>query len=80
MYRASAVSRAPSSPVGECIEARVFVKPELPQRELAARLAAYDFIGVAVCDSTGRLAGAVTIDDVLGHLLPADWRRAAGHG
>jgi CBS domain-containing protein/sporulation protein YlmC with PRC-barrel domain len=67
--------RAPSIPIGECIEARVYVTPELPQRELAARLAAYDLIGVAVCDEAGRLLGAVTVDDVLDHLLPAGWRR-----
>jgi CBS domain-containing protein/sporulation protein YlmC with PRC-barrel domain len=67
--------RAPSIPVGECIEDRVFVKPELPERELAVRLAAYNFIGVAVCDSAGRLVGAVTVDDVLDHLLPTGWRR-----
>ena len=72
--------RAPSIPVGECIEARVFVRPDLPQRELAARLAAYNLIGVAVCDSAGRLVGAVTVDDVLDHLLPADWRRTEGSG
>ncbi len=72
--------RAPSIPVGECIEARVFVRPDLPQAELAARLAAYNLIGVAVCDSAGRLVGAVTVDDVLDHLLPADWRRTEGSG
>jgi CBS domain-containing protein/sporulation protein YlmC with PRC-barrel domain len=72
--------RAPSIPVGECIEARVFVRPDLPQGELAARLAAYNLIGVAVCDSAGRLVGAVTVDDVLDHLLPADWRRTEGSG
>jgi CBS domain-containing protein len=70
--------RAPSIPVGECIEGRVFVKPELPERELAARLAAYNLIGVAVCDSAGRLVGAVTVDDMLDRLLPANWRRTGG--
>jgi CBS domain-containing protein/sporulation protein YlmC with PRC-barrel domain len=72
--------RAPSIPVGECIEARVYVKPELPERELAARLAAYNLIGVAVCDSAGRLVGAVTVDDVLDKLLPVNWRRTGGDG
>src|SRR5580658_136597 len=72
--------RAPSTPVGECIEARVYVKPDLPERELAARLAAYNLIGVAVCDSVGRLVGAVTVDDVLDRLLPAGWRRIGGNG
>jgi CBS domain-containing protein len=72
--------RAPSIAIGECIEARLYVAPELPQRELGARLAAYNLIGVAVCDSAGRLVGAVTVDDVLDHLLPAEWRRTGGKG
>jgi len=70
--------RAPSIPIGECIEGRVYVRPDLPERELAARLAAYNLIGVAVCDSAGRLVGAVTVDDVLDKLLPANWRRTGG--
>ena len=70
--------RAPSTPVGECIEARAFVQPDLPERELAEKLASYNLIGVAVCDSAGRLVGAVTVDDVLDRLLPADWRRTEG--
>jgi Mg/Co/Ni transporter MgtE len=70
--------RAPSIPVGECIEARVYVQPELPERGLAARLASYNLIGVAVCDNTGRLLGAVTVDDVLDRLLPAGWRSTGG--
>jgi CBS domain-containing protein len=70
--------RAPSTAIGECIEARIYVRADLPERELAARLAAYNFIGVAVCDSAGRLVGAVTVDDVLDRLLPVGWRRAGG--
>jgi len=66
--------RPPSILVGECVQNRIFVRPDLPERELAARLAAYNMIGVAVCDSDGRLLGAVTVDDVLDRLLPADWR------
>src|SRR5215469_14097537 len=70
--------RAPSVLVGECIEARIFVRPDLPERDLAARIAAYNLVSVAVCDENGRLVGAVTVDDVLDHLLPADWRRTGG--
>jgi CBS domain-containing protein len=65
----------PAAEVGECVEASVFVRPDLPERELAARLAAYNLISVAVCDEGGRLLGAVTVDDVLDHLLPVGWRR-----
>jgi CBS domain-containing protein len=69
--------RAPSILVGDCIEDGLFVRPELAFRELAAYLAARNLIGVAVCDDAGRLLGAVTVDDVLDRLLPADWRRSA---
>jgi CBS domain-containing protein/sporulation protein YlmC with PRC-barrel domain len=71
--------RAPATLVGECIEdGSVFVRPDLPEPELAARLAAYNLVSVAVCDDDGRLVGAVTVDDVLDHLLPAGWRRTGG--
>jgi CBS domain-containing protein len=70
--------RAPSMMVGQCIEASVFVRPDLPERDLAARFAAYNLVSVAVCDEDGRLVGAVTVDDVLDHLLPAGWRRTEG--
>jgi Mg/Co/Ni transporter MgtE len=71
--------RPPSALVGQCVEEKsVFVRPDLPERELAARLAAYNLVSVAVCDQDGHLLGAVTVDDVLDHLLPAGWRRKGG--
>lgn len=68
----------PATRVGECVETSGFVRPDLPERELAARIAAYNLVSVAVCDEGGRLLGAVTVDDVLDHLLPAGWRRNGG--
>jgi flagellar motility protein MotE (MotC chaperone) len=65
----------PAVLVGECIEGSGFVRPELPDREVATRMAAYNLVGVAVCDEAGRLVGAITVDDVLDRLLPADWRK-----
>jgi CBS domain-containing protein len=70
--------RAPSTPVGECIETRVYVRPDLPQSKLAAQFAAYNLISVAVCDDDGRLLGAVTVDDMLDRLLPSGWRGNGG--
>ncbi|MGH3171055.1 MAG: magnesium transporter MgtE N-terminal domain-containing protein [Trebonia sp.] len=67
--------RPPAVEIGQCVEDRVYVRPDLPERELAVRLAAYNMVSVAVCDADGRLLGAVTVDDVLDHLLPDDWRQ-----
>ena len=64
----------PATQVGELIQQRIFVRPEVPEREVARRLAAYNLIGVAVCDEQGRLIGAITVDDVLDRVLPAGWR------
>jgi CBS domain-containing protein len=70
--------RPPAMEVGKCVEASFFVRPDLPERELAARFAAYNLVSVAVCDEDGRLLGAVTVDDVLDRLLPAGWRTTGG--
>ena len=70
--------RPPATEVGECIESSVCVRPDLPEPELAARFASYNLVSVAVCDEDGHLLGAVTVDDVLDHLLPPGWRRTGG--
>ena len=68
----------PSLPVGQCVRQSNFVRPDMAESELAARLAGYNLVGVAVCDEGGRLLGAVTVDDVLDMLLPDDWRKKGG--
>jgi CBS domain-containing protein len=65
----------PAAAVAECIEESGFVRPELTEQEVARRMAAYNLVGVAVCDEDGRLLGAITVDDVLDRILPADWRK-----
>jgi CBS domain-containing protein len=65
----------PGSAVGECIEESGFVRPELSETEVARRMAAYNLVGVAVCDEAGRLLGAITVDDVLDRILPEGWRK-----
>jgi hypothetical protein len=66
---------SPSKPLGRCLDEEWEpVPPEMSDREVAARLAAYDVVALPVCDSARRLVGAVTIDDVLDRVLPANWR------
>ena len=69
----------PAAMVGEVIEDGAFVRPELSEKEVARRMAAYNLIGVAVCDEHGRLLGAITVDDVLDRILPAGWRKGETH-
>jgi Mg/Co/Ni transporter MgtE len=66
---------APSKPVGRCIDEDWDPLPaSASDKEVAGQLAAYDVVALPVTDETGRLVGAVTIDDVLDHVLPAGWR------
>ena len=66
---------APSKPLGRCVEEDVEpVQASASDREVASRLAAYDVVALPVVDEVGRLVGAVTIDDVLDRVLPANWR------
>ncbi|WP_203915992.1 magnesium transporter MgtE N-terminal domain-containing protein [Rugosimonospora africana] len=48
--------------------------PDTPLPEITRRMATYNLIAIAVVDNNDRLVGAVTVDDVLDHLLPTDWR------
>ncbi|RBY85363.1 magnesium transporter MgtE N-terminal domain-containing protein [Blastococcus sp. TF02A-26] len=70
----------PSSLVSGVLDDLEPLRPEAPLAEVTHYFATYNLVAAPVVDDQGRLVGAVSVDDVLDHLLPEDWRERARRG
>ena len=50
------------------------ISPDASLHEVSSHLASYNMLSLPVVDANQRLLGAITVDDVLDHLLPVNWR------
>jgi Mg/Co/Ni transporter MgtE len=50
------------------------VRPDATLAVVTRMFAAYNLVALPVVDEANRLLGAVTVDDVIDHMLPEDWR------
>jgi len=65
----------PSELVSRAIDATIEpLHPDVPLAAVTHHLATYNMVAAPVVDDDDHLLGAVTVDDVLDHLLPEDWR------
>jgi CBS domain-containing protein/flagellar motility protein MotE (MotC chaperone) len=70
---------APSEILGGVLDSGIHpLQPDTPLLEITRRMATYDLVALPVVDTANRLVGAVTVDDVLDHSLPPDWRDRSG--
>jgi Mg/Co/Ni transporter MgtE len=68
----------PTTLVGGIIDTDLpSLRPEMALAAVTRYFAAYNLVCGPVVDGENHLLGAVTVDDVLDHLLPHDWRAGA---
>ncbi len=68
----------PSSLVSGVVDSDIEpLRADAPLEEVTRLLAAYNLVASPVTDDGGHLLGVVTVDDVIDHLLPENWRDRA---
>jgi len=71
----------PSALVSSIVDTDVDpLQPDCPLADVTRHLASYNLVATPVVDSEQRLLGAVTVDDVLDHVLPQGWRDSGPRG
>ena len=73
-----ALLREPPSALvsGICEKDTGALRPEATLSDVTRHLATYNLVAAPVVDENERLVGAVSVDDVLDHILPEGWRDA----
>lgn len=67
----------PHDQIGGLLDTEIEAVPaDAPLSTVTRLLATYNLLALPVVDDARRLLGAVSVDDVLDHLLPEDWRDA----
>lgn len=65
----------PGSLVGSLVDTDIkTVRPENTLDEVVRHFARYNLVALPVIDENDHLLGVVTVDDVVDHMLPEDWR------
>ena len=71
----------PSTLVGHVLDTEMeSLPPTATLEDVARHLATYNLVAAPVVNEDGSLLGAVTVDDLLDHLLPENWRDRPGRG
>ena len=52
------------------------IGPEAPLSQVTRYFATYNLVAIPVVDENDHLLGAITVDDVIDHMLPENWRDA----